>query len=82
MRSTVLPAHPNEAFGNGIFLDISALATLEADPDAALQCLLIEMLAARVDREDHRRNIIADRRVVGMGIRCGLGVFVVHTGSR
>src|ERR1044072_1129085 len=39
------------AFRRAIFLDILALAALEADADAAAQRLHVEMLAARVVRE-------------------------------
>src|SRR5579871_6282886 len=45
------------AFGNAVFLDIVPDHALEADADAALQLVGIEMRAARVDRQMIGRDV-------------------------
>ena len=51
------------AFGDAVFLDVTALVALEADADATLEQLGVEMRALRVDREPVGRGIAHGKRL-------------------
>src|SRR2546422_3179555 len=49
--------HPDPAFADAIFLDVGLLLPLEADADAALQQVGVEIRTARIERQAIGRRI-------------------------